>query len=148
MHLNKLFSAFFVLFLFGCINQASAEKWDGEYTFDTELGKTVGGSSILMVYTIFIGSGEKQTCKIAVDGFQTMQRLTCNMESSGESATLSFKGFENGSLLNDYGIEVYNENEALLVFSYEQNSDTLFTEWKSLNPFQIQPKKGIYFSKK
>lgn len=126
-----------VLFANICLAES---KWDGTYSYNAALGNTAGGSPIIMTYKLTLS---KSKCLFSIDGFQTMDRIICKTTKKGDNIDVQFQSYANGTLNNEFGVQVYTPDEILFKLSKHDNMIT--TTWMSEKPAEKLPKSGVYF---
>ncbi|WHQ68588.1 DUF5991 domain-containing protein [Methylorubrum extorquens] len=145
-------SAAFILFLplFACAEAHSEQSpydiWSGRYVYDSDGGRTVGGSAITATYTLSIRpANQPSNCELSVDGFQTNQHIICSLEGTKDHIRIAFKSFGDGRLVNAFSISEFQSGEPL--FDLEWAKGRLLTRWIGLLG-ESRPKErraGSYF---
>jgi hypothetical protein len=129
---------------------AHAADWSGRYVYDAAYGKTAGGSQVAEEYSILILDGAATACVIAISGYQTDEKLLCDLDRQPGKVTLRFRGYESGSTKNSYGVEVYRAGAPLLTLERQaaKRGERLVTRWEGLIGLDGKKKKpGDYFKK-
>ena len=114
------------------------------YAYYSEQGRTAGGSAIGTGYTLTIGD-DRGDCFLQVQGFQVDEIILCSLEFEASQADIQFVSYEDGSVKNPYGVQLYEPGEVL--FSLEKSEPRLVTIWRSLTPDEEVVEKGTYFEK-
>jgi hypothetical protein len=116
-------------------------KWNGNYSFSSNAGHTVGGSFIS--YRLKLMLSPSGSCKLEEDEFQLVSRIDCEVSQSGNGIDIIFKNFSKNNI---YGSE-YKPGDKL--FSLYPKGKSLITVWKNLYPEDFaKHKKGIYIKRK
>lgn len=129
---------------------AHAAGWAGRYVYDTAYGKTAGGSHVAEEYSLLILDGAATACVIAISGFQTDEKLLCDLDRQQDKLTLRFRGYESGGTKNSYGVEVYRAGTPLLTLERQaaKRGEKLVTRWEALTGLDGKKKMpGDYFRK-
>ena len=114
-------------------------KWQGDYSYNAFLGRTVGGDAILYGVTLTIST--KGTCKVEEDGFQLMSRISCYMSRNNSGINIHFKEYLPDNIV-DFG---YKKGERLFSLKY-RGDKALITTWGSLKP-DVKLNRGVFFKK-
>ncbi len=99
--------------------------WTGRYTYDYDGGRTAGGSTEIVSYTLTIGPS---TCRLDASGFQTDETILCTTRSGAGKVDVLFKSYGDGGTTDRYGNPVYSVGDPL--FALEQAGGRLLTRWK------------------
>jgi len=132
---------FFLLVFSSACN--AANSWNGHYVYDAVSGNTVGGSVIYNKYKLNINGSR---CLLTVDGYQTEEKIKCKAVIQKNILTVKFVSYANGSVLNEFGVDVYKVNDTL--FNIFKKGNTLITKWMVLKPNTKLPIEGDYFNLK
>lgn len=128
----------------------TSRQWEGVYSYHGTFGSTAGGSPIAFDYRLTIRSAKVSPRAIlAVTGYQTDEKVYCDVSTEDDRLTLFFRSFESGDLVNEYGIAEYKPGEALLTLRRpDRTSNKLLTEWQGLAPADEHMQRvGQYFEK-
>lgn len=115
------------------------KKWNGTYSYDIFLGRTVGGDAIVYGITLVISSAGR--CEIAEDGFQIMSRIICYLSQNKLGVDVKFKNYKKDNFL-DAG---YKQNDLLLSLNYNK-INKLITTWHALEP-DVKKSEGEYLKR-
>lgn len=139
----KVKNLFIVFLLAACAMFACAgtDPWIGTYSYEASLGETVAGEGAVVTYTLVVAANK---CSITIEGFQVSEAIICKTNSVGSHLDVTFQSYDNGAILNKYGISVYKPNDSLVQLEREQE---LITTWGKLLPDEALAKKGKYFKK-
>jgi hypothetical protein len=129
-----------ILMLFAGCNNAANIDWRGTYLYEHEVGEGAGGISSFIEYTLTIADDK---CSLAIVGLQTDEQIICSTKTSGDSVSIAFKSYANGSTTNALGIDVYTVDGTL--FSLNNNKDGYITKWQDLVPDGTKELSGKYF---
>jgi len=113
-----------------CLSTLSCakENWSGNYFCELELGDTAAEQSIIIEHELSISEG---SCKLAVNGFQVSEDITCNATQLDSGVSIAFSSYADGSLKNIYDVQVYKPGEVL--FELTQSPEKPLTRWKALH---------------
>ena len=125
-----------------CMSQESFE-WEGEYLYQDQLGKSFGGSPIVIDMNLRIKADD--SCSLVVNGYQISEKIICRAVSDSVGKQITFVSYDNGKIENEYGVQQYQVGEVL--FSLEHLQDKVLTTWQSLKPDNIEKTKGSFFVK-
>jgi hypothetical protein len=125
-----------------CMGQESFE-WEGEYLCQDQLGKSFGGSPIVIDMNLRIKADG--SCSLVVNGYQISEKIICRAVSDSVGKQIAFVSYDNGKIENEYGAQQYQVDEVL--FSLERSQDKVLTTWQSLKPDNIEKTKGCFFVK-
>lgn len=127
-----------------CAGPGAGNDWPGVYVYYSDQGRTAGGSAIGTRYTLAIGD-DRGDCSLKVQGFQVDEVILCSLEYEASQADIQFVSYEDGSVKNPYGVQLYESGEVL--FSLEKSDPQPVTIWRSLTPDEESVEKGTYFEK-
>lgn len=127
--------------LWGVTACAGNPKWQGEYIYEADLGENAAEQSILVEYVLEIGDN---SCKLTIQGYQVSEIILCSALDQGRSLNVNFQSYEDGSLKNQYGIQIYSVDQTLFHLNFERE---LVTQWDALVPDELVSKTGKYFLK-
>lgn len=117
-------------------------KWEGDYLYQDHVGKTVGGSPIVVDMKLSIKVG---SCLLANNGYQVSEKIVCKAVSNSTGKQITFVSYSNGKIENEFGVKQYQVGEVL--FGLEQSQDSVLTTWHSLKPDNVTKTKGTFFVK-
>jgi hypothetical protein len=100
-----------ILLLTLCSAALARDGWDGRYAWQASYGQTAGGSTMVQDYRLTITG---KLCSIAVDGYQTQDKLLCTVAGSADKITLRFASYESGAPTNAYGVQIYRVGQPLI----------------------------------
>ncbi|GEO97701.1 DUF5991 domain-containing protein [Methylobacterium haplocladii] len=125
--------------LVGFAPQAGAQNgappsWKGGYRYAFDGGKTAGGSAIAVTCDLVIVPGAARGgCLLSVSGFQSDKRIVCHATGDARSVDVAFHGYEDGKIVNRYGVAVYKPGQTLLTLKRDENGE-LQTKWDGFRP--------------
>lgn len=115
--------------------------WTGRYTYEYDGGKTVGGSAVIVGYTLTIGPS---TCRLDASGFQTDETILCTTRPAGSTIDVLFRSYGDGATTDRYGNPVYSVGDPL--FALERRDGRLLTRWKGYALPDEKPRPpGVFF---
>lgn len=132
----------FLLTSQACVSQESF-KWEGEYLYQDQLGKTVGGSPIVVDMNLSIKVDG--SCLLVNNGYQVSEKIVCKVVSNSTGKQITFVSYESGKIENEYGIQQYQVGEVL--FGLEQSQGSVLTTWQSLKPDNVKKTTDTFFVK-
>lgn len=127
-----------------CAGSGAGNDWPGVYAYYVDQGRTAGGSAIGTGYTLTIGD-DRGDCSLKIHGFQVDQVILCSPEYEPGQADIQFVSYDDGSVKNPYGVQIYEPGEVL--FSLEKSEPRLVTIWRSLTPDEVSSETGTFFRK-
>lgn len=127
--------------LWGVTACASNPNWQGEYVYEADLGVNAAEQPILIEYVLEVGDN---SCKLSIQGYQVSEIILCRAFDREHSLDVKFRSYEDGSLKNPYGIQVYSVDQTLFHLNLEKD---LVTHWDALVPDEAVAKPGKYFLK-
>ncbi|WP_049631152.1 DUF5991 domain-containing protein [Cellvibrio sp. pealriver] len=120
---------------------ASANSvWHGSYGFDLDLS---GGIPDRLMFVEYVLSIDEQSCLLSIQGYQVFETIMCDAKDDKKALGIYFKSYEDGSVKNAYGVELYKPGQRLFWLDNE-----LVTHWDALVPDESVAKPGKYFLKK
>lgn len=132
---------FFILgLLWGVTACASNTKWQGLYIYEAELGENVAEQPVIVEYTLEI---DDSSCQLSIQGYQVFETILCDARSNKKTLNILFRSYEDGSVKNAYGVEIYKTGQRLFWLD-----DALITHWDAMVPDESVTKPGNYFLKK
>lgn len=139
LHMAKVTSALFLvpLFSFSCF---AGPNWDGTYRYESAQDNTVGGSPVSVKYVLVVSGPD---CSLSIDGFQTMERITCRADTEQTSLHVRFNSYKNGKVENEFGVQVYKVDQIL--FDLDKSGGDISTTWRADKPDSNRPNTGNYF---
>ena len=82
-------------------------EWEGTYFAGQELGRSAGGSYMFLEFKLNIQKKDGQwSCEYSEDGWQTMVRVNCSVETSSNIGELIFESYADDDL---YSSERYKK---------------------------------------
>lgn len=130
------------LTLHACISQESFE-WEGAYLYQDQLGKTFGGSPIVIDMNLSIKVDD--SCLLVINGYQISEKIVCRAVSNPTGKQITFVSYDTGKIENEYGVQQYQVGEAL--FSLERSQGRVLTIWQALKPNNVEKSMGSFFVK-
>lgn len=125
-----------------CMGQESFE-WEGEYRYQSQLGKTFGGSPIVIDMNLHINADD--SCSLVINGYQISEKIICKAVSDPRGKQITFVSYDSGKIENEYGVQQYQVGEAL--FSLERSQGRVLTIWQALKPNNVEKSMGSFFVK-
>lgn len=125
-----------------CVSQESF-KWEGEYLYQDLLGKTVGGSPIIVDMNLSIKVDG--SCLLVNNGYQVSEKIVCKVISNSTGKQVIFVSYDSGKIENEYGVQQYQVGEVLL--GLDQSQGKVLTTWQSLKPDNVKKTTGTFFIK-
>lgn len=123
------------------IRAQSVGNWAGSYEYTASLGRTTGGTGIVINYTITIR--EDGSATIAATGYQTDDEIVCETRPQGKRIGLYFKSYPNGGDVNAFGTRLYKKGDFLL--SLERiNGKRFRARWGKYN---TEVKRSVIFTR-
>lgn len=133
---------FLLILLWAMTACASHPAWQGSYVYEADLGENAADQSILVEYILEIGDN---SCRLSIQGYQVSEIILCDASGNAHSLGVKFMSYDDGSLKNVYGIQLYSSRQVLFRLSAEKE---LITHWDGLLPDESLVKSGKYFLKK
>ena len=127
--------------LWGMTACASHPAWQGSYIYEADFGENAAEQSVLVEYVLKVGDN---SCKLSVQGYQVSELILCRAVEQEHSLDVKFLSYENGSLLNQYGVQIYLMDQTLFHLKSEKE---LITHWGAFVPDESVVKPGKYFLK-
>ena len=91
------------------------DGWAGTYEYTANLGRTAGGTVMLVTYTVEVTSGNARLGGVVeASGYMTDSRLRCDTRTEGNRLNLYFHSYPDGGTANQYGVELYRKGDLLL----------------------------------
>lgn len=114
--LNRLAVALlFSLCVFASAQAQAADDWAGTYEYSASLGRTAGGTGIVIDYVVTISaSNAKLGAVIRATGYQTDDEIRCDTRTRGRRISLYFNSYPNGGTRNQFGVRLYKKGDFLL----------------------------------
>jgi len=125
-----------------CVSQ-EVFAWKGRYLYQDQLGKTFGGSPMLIDMNLNVKADG--SCLLAINGYQVSERIFCRAVSKSTGLQIDFISYDSGKIENEYGVQIYQVGESL--FSLDGSQDKFLTTWKSLKPDNVEAVTGSFFVK-
>lgn len=129
------------VFFFPLIACANNLEWKGAYIYEADFGKNAAEQSVLVEYFLEIGD---DSCKLSIQGYQVSEIILCRAEGHSHALGVKFQSYEDGSLKNQYGIQIYTVDQVLFHLNSKKE---LITHWDALLPDGSVVKPGKYFLK-
>ena len=142
----KTIGSFFLILIF-CVFINAQNLWIGNYEFDENGGKTVGGTPIFISHQIEI----KQTddgllATIQSNGYQTSIDLVGTVKTQGEKLMIYFDSYGENNMF-----ENYEQGDLLLTLEKKTVKDKteMLTFWNKFHPIVPKNEKSgkVYFRK-
>lgn len=134
-----LFSIGIFLSLAACANESD---WYGSYIYEADLGENVAGDALVVEYQLDVSEG---TCKLTIQGYQVFEAILCTAVINERDMDILFSSYENGSVNNQYDVQVYSSAQRLFSLSADSY---LNTHWDGIFPGESKAASGRYFFKK
>lgn len=104
---------------------SAASPWDGTYLFEQPIGPGAGGMQLFVNHTLIIGP--PKGCTVVAVGYQTNQEIRCKATPNGDKLDISFVSHEDGKLVNQHNVKIYDPNQKLFTLTRKGNAVT--TDW-------------------
>ncbi|WP_331344051.1 DUF5991 domain-containing protein [Cellvibrio sp. UBA7661] len=114
--------------------------WHGSYGFDLDLS---GGIPDRLMFVEYVLNVDDKSCQLSIQGYQVFETIMCDAKDDKKALRIYFKSYEDGSVKNAYGVELYKVGQRLFWLD-----DELVTHWDALVPDESVAKPGKYFLKK
>lgn len=134
--LKRFFVLVGVLFSFGI---SANSKWQGSYIYEADLS---GGIPDLLMFVEYVLEVSDNSCKLSIQGYQVFETILCSAGSNEKALSVHFQSYENGSMKNAYGIQIYTAGQRLFWLD-----NASITHWDALVPDESVVKPGKYFLK-
>jgi hypothetical protein len=105
--------------------------WSGTYVFSGDSGETNGGTHMLRIFILKI---DQNSCSVQREGFQLGDILQCEARRSPTELVVGFRSYENGSLLNEYGIAGFKPGDELFRLKRPDAGSRIVTLWRKIHP--------------
>ena len=126
--------------LWGVAACAGHSVWSGEYSYEAVLGENVAEQAIIVEYVLNV---DDKSCQLSIQGYQVFETIMCDAKDDKKVLSIYFKSYEDGSVKNAYGVELYKPGQRLFWLDNEW-----VTHWDALVPDEAVAKPGKYFLKK
>jgi hypothetical protein len=117
-HFNRAILIAFIFTLSGPAGGQDRPKedgWIGQYEYDADLGRTAGGTGIVISYTVEIKSANAPLgAVIKASGYMTDDEVRSDTKTEGNRISLFFNSYPNGGAKNQFGVELYKKGDLLL----------------------------------
>ena len=142
----KTFGSILFIFIF-CVFINAQTSWLGNYEFDEDGGKTVGGTAIFITHQLEI----KQTddglmATLQSNGYQTSIDLVGTVKTDGDKLMIYFDSYGENNMF-----ENYEQGDLLLTLETKKikNNSELLTYWNKFQPVVPKNEKSgkVYFKK-
>jgi len=122
------------------------QSWSGNYEFTDTAGKTVGGTVPVVTYRLAIDERTPSRGTLNIVGFQTTQKLQCDVSGNSDQIAVAFRSYESGRTENEFGVSVYQPHQVLFTLQRAgDNKQELVTNWQALKPDGVEATSGKYF---
>ena len=123
------------------------DEWAGTYEYTASLGRTAGGTGIVVNYTIEVTSGNSELgAVVEASGYMTDDKLRCETKTQGNRIDFHFHSYPDGGTANAYGVELYKKGDLLL--SLEKVVQQKRTRYRVLwAKYNTDFKKRVFFKK-
>jgi hypothetical protein len=81
-------------------------------------------------YRLTIASAGRNSCRLAIDGYQSNDRIVCESVPSNDNLKVIFNGYDGGSVGNEFGVVEYKPGN--LLFTLRRTKSGLQTVWGQL----------------
>ena len=137
--------AFWALCLTATLAIADKSIWVGAYDYDEDVG---GGMFIGHTIQVLMLDG-RLTALMESSGFQTDETILCDTKVGDKELTLLFRSYPDGSVTNQYDVQVYQPGEALLTLKAADDGKELLTFWQAFTLNDENAASGkVYFTKR
>lgn len=113
--------------------------WQGSYDYYLDLS---GGVPDQMMFVEYVLEISDNSCRLSIQGYQVFETILCRAEGGVKLLSINFQSYEDGSVKNAYGVQIYKAGEQLFWLDKE-----LITHWDALVPDESVAKPGKYFLK-
>lgn len=146
LKIAKTFPACLFIIILCSFVQAQT-SWIGNYEFDEDGGKTVGGSAIFITHELEIKQiGDGILATIQSNGFQTSIDLIGTVKTEGDRLLIYFDSYGENNMF-----EKYEQGDLLLTLEKKtgKNKTGILTYWNKFQPvIEKNEKSGkVYFKK-
>lgn len=135
---------FFGLIVGSCFLQLACEveaaPLAGNFKYESSAGATVAQDGTSVTYTLSVSTDK---CSLIAVGFQTDEKIRCKAVEEKNATAIKFVSYEDGAVLNAYGVEVYKKDGTL--FSLQEQDKELITHWAALTPDGVKKSHGVFF---
>lgn len=132
------------LLQFGLLLQLSActlaAPLSGNFKYESSTGATVAQESTSVTYSLSVTADK---CSLVAVGFQTDEKIRCKAVEEKNATAIKFVSYEDGAVLNAYGVEIYKKDSTL--FSLQAQDKKLITHWGTLTPDGVKKSSGVFF---
>lgn len=112
----------------------------GDFKYVSTAGPTVAQEETSVTYLLNVSPTK---CSLVATGFQTDEKIRCTAVEQKDATIIKFVSYEDGALLNAYGVEIYKKDAAL--FSLQEKDKKIITHWLGLVPDGVKKTTGTYF---
>lgn len=130
----------FALCLIAC--SCAKAEWNGNYFCELEFGSTVPDQAVIVEHELALS---ENTCSLTVIGYQVSENIICDAQVSGDTVTIKFVSYENGSLTNAYDVQIYDAGETL--FELTGSPADPITRWKGMWSEDVPTEAGNCFAR-
>jgi hypothetical protein len=123
-------------------NSFAQPAWAGVFDYQQNAGQNVPGQAIIVDYRLNLGTAAKPQCTLAMEGYQTDETIICTAFATGNGLAVLFKSYEDGSVLNKYGVAEYKPGGVL--FTLFRSGPSIKTMWGDLAT-NVPLSSGAYF---
>jgi hypothetical protein len=123
------------------------DEWAGTYEYTASLGRTAGGTGIVVTYTIEVTPGNSEPgAVVEASGYMTDDKLRCETRTQGNRTDFRFHSYPDGGTANAYGVELYKKGDLLLSLEkvVQQKRTRYRVIWAKYN---TDFKKRVFFRK-
>ena len=123
------------------------DEWAGTYEYTASLGRTAGGTGIVVTYTIEVTPGNSEPgAVVEASGYMTDDKLRCETRTQGNRIDFHFHSYPDGDTANAYGVELYKKGDLLLSLEkvVQQKRTRYRVIWAKYN---TDFKKRVFFRK-
>lgn len=104
---------------------SAASLWDSTYAFEQPIGPGAGGMQLFVTHTLIIGP--PKGCTVVAVGYQTNREIRCKATPNGDKLDVSFVSHDDGKLVNQHNVKIYEPNQKLFTLTRKGNAIT--TDW-------------------
>lgn len=124
-------------------------EWIGSYEYIAPPKHSTGGSPITMKYMLEIKkSSPSITAVLTIKGFQTDQKILCGVSSVDSGIAINFHSYDNGSIINEYGVVNHQPGDVLLNITRKFHKSEINTQWIGIDPpYPGMERQGNYFKR-
>ena len=146
LKIAKTSFAFVFIFIFSSFLNAQT-SWTGNYQFDEDGGRNVGGTKIFVTHQLEIKeTGDRLLATLQSNGYQTSVDLVGTVKADGEKLMIYFDSYGENNMF-----ENYERGDLLLTLEKKtlKGKTEILTFWNKFQPIVPKNEKSgkVYFKK-